>query len=84
MKKSDLIQNISFAIFCLGLCSLLVGVIYEGRLVILWELNNIYLSIITMEKVEVITTTIGAITLISFFIFIMSFSVGEDECKETK
>ena len=84
MKRIDLIQKLSFTIFLLGLCSLFIGVIYEIRLVILKELSNIYLSIITMEKVEVIATTIGAITLISFFIFIMSFSVGEDESKETK
>lgn len=84
MEKIDLIQKGSFAIFCLGLCSLLIGLIYEGRLEILWKLNDIYLSIITMEKVEMIATIIGAITLISFFIFLMSLSGGENKDEKTK
>lgn len=84
MEKEDLIQKISFTIFCLGLCSLLIGLIYESRLVILKELSNIYLSVIAMEKAEMIAPIIGVITLTSFFIFIMSLSVKEDGCEETK
>lgn len=84
--KMTVIMEFSFTIFCLGLCSLLVGGIYEARLEILRELIDIYLSIMSLGIIDKIAMIVGTITLLSFFIFIMSMSILAEkaEYKETK
>lgn len=86
-RKISFIVLISFIVFCFGLCSLLVGIIYEERSEILRELNDIYLSIMALGITDKIAVIIGTITFISFLIFVISFSIDidkEDKCKEMK
>ena len=74
---NEKIGVVAFYIFIIGLLSMILGSIYEHLFTLLNDIHDLYFIIMRASLYDKTILFVASITMISFIIFILSFSSNE-------